>query len=298
MAALKSATLSFGQLVQVKSVNNSVLTFRVVSVNTGIPLANGNFAQLKPEYPSDSRAIYGNMQVAYVFHRGASLAAPENTIPAYEAAGKAGAWGAEADLQLTLDEEWVLMHDDTVDRTTDGTGDVSTLTLAEIQALDAGSWKNAYFTGTRVPTLSEYLFTCRQYNLVPVIEIKEDGVYTDAQLQKLIDAALFQFPDRQFIIATFSLGILRQLRNLDSTITLQYYRTTYSTSQVDVANEIGRCILASNITALLAATDQDVLYATQNGVTLAAWTVNEPNDADTMVLKGVRLILTDFINLP
>lgn len=90
-------------------------------------------------------------------HRGFSDAAPENTLPALEAALAAGADVAEIDVKLTADGHLVLMHDATFDRTTTGHGPIGALTLAEIRTLDAGSWFDARFAGTRVPTLDEVL---------------------------------------------------------------------------------------------------------------------------------------------
>ncbi len=90
-------------------------------------------------------------------HRGFSTRAPENTLPALEAARAAGADIAEIDVMLTKNGVLVLMHDDTVDRTTTGHGPVGDMTLAEVQMLDAGSWFNPAFAGTRVPTLDEVL---------------------------------------------------------------------------------------------------------------------------------------------
>lgn len=90
-------------------------------------------------------------------HRGAMESHPENTLPAFREAVKAGAHMIEFDAQLTKDNELVVMHDATVDRTTNGTGKVSELTLAEIKKLDAGSWKSAEFAGLQVPTFREVL---------------------------------------------------------------------------------------------------------------------------------------------
>lgn len=90
-------------------------------------------------------------------HRGFSSAAPENTLPALEAALDAGADVAEIDVGLTSDGHLVLLHDHTLDRTTTGTGPVTAKTLAEIRELDAGSWFGAEFAGTSVPTLDEVL---------------------------------------------------------------------------------------------------------------------------------------------
>jgi len=90
-------------------------------------------------------------------HRGAMETHPENTIPAFREAVKAGAHMIEFDVQLTKDKKLVVMHDATVDRTTDGTGKVSELTLAEIRKLDAGIRKSPEFAGLQVPTFQEVL---------------------------------------------------------------------------------------------------------------------------------------------
>jgi len=86
-------------------------------------------------------------------HRGASSVAPENTISAMAAAIEAGAEYAELDVRLTRDGEVVLMHDQTLDRTTDGTGELWDYSLEELRALDAGSWFGEEFAGEPIPTL-------------------------------------------------------------------------------------------------------------------------------------------------
>jgi glycerophosphoryl diester phosphodiesterase len=88
-------------------------------------------------------------------HRGAAAVAPENTIASFRRAVELGAQAVELDVQRTKDGHLVVMHDDTVDRTTDGTGHVAELTLARIRRLDAGSWNGTAFAGERVPTLDE-----------------------------------------------------------------------------------------------------------------------------------------------
>lgn len=88
-------------------------------------------------------------------HRGASASAPENTCAAFEAAIEADATAIEMDLRVTSDGHVVLMHDATVDRTTDGTGAVAEMTLAQIRKLDAGLWFADGFRQEQVPTLEE-----------------------------------------------------------------------------------------------------------------------------------------------
>jgi glycerophosphoryl diester phosphodiesterase len=90
-----------------------------------------------------------------IAHRGVALEAPENTLPAIAKAIELGCALAEIDLRYTADGEVVLVHDETVDRTTDGTGRVAEKTLAELRALDAGAQQGQAFRGTRIPTLRE-----------------------------------------------------------------------------------------------------------------------------------------------
>ncbi len=106
-------------------------------------------------------------------HRGHSIAAPENTLPALDAAATHGASVAEIDVVLTRDDEIVLLHDEILDRTTSGRGRVAALDLAAIKRLDAGAWFGSQFSGTRVPTLTEALATARRLGLGLLVEIKE-----------------------------------------------------------------------------------------------------------------------------
>ncbi len=90
-------------------------------------------------------------------HRGENRVNPENTIPAFKAAIDLGAQMIEFDVRLTKDKKPVIMHDRSVDRTTNGRGLVGELTLEEIRRLDAGSWKSDKFKDVKVPTLQEVL---------------------------------------------------------------------------------------------------------------------------------------------
>ncbi|NOY60488.1 MAG: glycerophosphodiester phosphodiesterase [Calditrichaeota bacterium] len=90
-------------------------------------------------------------------HRGANHTHPENTLSAFKEAIRLGAHMVEFDVRMTSDGELVIMHDKTVDRTTDGQGVVAEMSFAEIRALDAGAWKDSTFKGEKIPTLAEVL---------------------------------------------------------------------------------------------------------------------------------------------
>ena len=109
--------------------------------------------------------------VIAVGHRGASAYAPENTVAAFDEAIRLGAKAVEFDLRLTADGFPVVLHDELVDRTTNGKGPVSGYNRFDLLRLDAGSWMHARFSGTRIPTLEEALLAIGPHAR-PVIEIK------------------------------------------------------------------------------------------------------------------------------
>ncbi|WFU50146.1 glycerophosphodiester phosphodiesterase [Sinorhizobium terangae] len=106
-------------------------------------------------------------------HRGYSLHYPENTLPAFEAAKAAGATTVEIDVVLTADGEPIILHDLTVDRTTNGHGFVADLNLEQIRSLDAGALFHPAFAGTKIPTVAEALDWAKVHNMGIVLEIKE-----------------------------------------------------------------------------------------------------------------------------
>lgn len=105
-------------------------------------------------------------------HRGAAASAPENTLASIRKAYDEGATWVEFDVKLSADGVPILMHDDRLERTTDGQGRVAQRTLAQIRALDAGSWFGEAFRGERVPTFEEALQLCAELGLGINVEIK------------------------------------------------------------------------------------------------------------------------------
>jgi glycerophosphoryl diester phosphodiesterase len=106
-------------------------------------------------------------------HRGNSMKAPENTLPALASARQQGASACEVDIVLSRDGEVVLSHDELLDRTTDGKGPVGEHDLATLKALDAGAWFAPEFAGTRIPTLTETIELAKALGVGLVVEIKE-----------------------------------------------------------------------------------------------------------------------------
>src|SRR5438445_1086012 len=107
-----------------------------------------------------------------IAHRGASALAPENTLAAFRKAGEIGAKWVEFDVMLAADGEAVVIHDDTLDRTTNAKGNVCDYPYSYLQTLDAGSWFNPQFSHEKIPTLAEVIGVLRHCKLAANIEIK------------------------------------------------------------------------------------------------------------------------------
>ncbi|MEA3365549.1 MAG: glycerophosphodiester phosphodiesterase family protein [Candidatus Hydrogenedentes bacterium] len=118
-----------------------------------------------------------------IAHRGASAKAPENTLAAFRLAHELDADWFELDCTLTKDAEVICIHDSDLDRTTNATGEVSQMTLAELKKQDAGSWKHPDYAGEPLPTLAEAL-DCAKGKIGVYIEIKNSA--SDAELEQVI----------------------------------------------------------------------------------------------------------------
>ena len=117
--------------------------------------------------PSETETNESSGDPILLAHRGLVQHAPENTLPSFAAAIELGL-SIELDVYQTRDAHLVVIHDKTVDRTTNGTGEVTEMTLAEIRKLDAGSWFDPRFTGEKVPTLEEVFKLTRERQRTPV----------------------------------------------------------------------------------------------------------------------------------
>ncbi|WP_018933187.1 glycerophosphodiester phosphodiesterase [Gracilibacillus lacisalsi] len=151
-----------------------------------------------------------------VAHRGASAHAPENTMAAFHKGVEMKSDYIEIDVQMTADEELVIIHDTTVNRTTNGTGAVGDLTLEEIRALDAGSWFSEEFAGEKIPTFEEVLDAFRG-KVGILIELKSPELYPGME-EKVADALKERNMDhaknKKIIIQSFNHGSMELSKEL------------------------------------------------------------------------------------
>ena len=135
---------------------------------TAAPLRAGNAATAA----AGARPAAAPPLPPVIGHRGAALSAPENTLGAMRKAKALGARWVEFDVRLSGDGECIILHDDTIDRTTDGTGEAARLSLEALRRYDAGAWFSPEFAGERIPTLAEIVSLLGTLGLGANVEIK------------------------------------------------------------------------------------------------------------------------------
>lgn len=158
-------------------------------------------------------------------HRGYETKAPENSIPAFKLAGEYGAFSVECDINETKDGKIVVIHNDTVDALTNGTGKVSSMTLEEIRELriDAGANVTSFESSELVvPTLEEYLRICKKYGMVAVIEVKE-VVCLSSFVDTMLDTIYSYGMQHSCIILTYSKNLIQYIRCKDKMIQISKF---------------------------------------------------------------------------
>ncbi len=224
-----------------------------------------------------------------VGHRGASATMPENTMPAFLAAWQAGAAWIETDVQPTADGEPILLHDDAVDRTTDGTGPVSALTVQELATLDAGSWFDPAHAGTRVPRLSELLAELSGERRV-LLEIK--GPHTRGQLQQIVQRISAAGAQRSVLLQSFEVPALAELRAMLPDEPLGLLVGPIGDDPVGDCRELGAITYNPYVGALLGQPDLvGTLHAA--GIATIPWTSDDPDQWSRLTAMGVDGIITN-----
>lgn len=150
-------------------------------------------------------------------HRGYSLLYPENTLPAFEAAKARGATSVEIDAVLTAEGEPIILHDMTVDRTTNGHGFAADLSLARIRELDAGVRFDSRFAGTKIPTLAETLDWAKRKDMGIILEIKE-AERPDLAIERVAGLLAASGTTDRVVVISFDHMVLKRVRERHSGI--------------------------------------------------------------------------------
>lgn len=148
-----------------------------------------------------------------IAHRGDEGCAPENTLAAFSLAVKKGTDAIEYDVKLTADQQVIVIHDQTVDRTTDGSGDVSKIPLAGLREFNAGVLFPGKFNDEKIPTLDEVFETVGKLTMMN-IELKNYGTPTDNLVTKVVDVIQKHGMQNKILFSSFLPTNLRKARNL------------------------------------------------------------------------------------
>lgn len=229
-------------------------------------------------------------------HRGAAAHAPENTLAGLDAARRFGLDWVEVDVRLSGDGVPVLMHDATVDRTTDGAGRVGLHTLAALRALDAGRRYASRFVGERIPTLDEALGHARDLGLSLDLEIKGDsmgpGRDPDAVAIAVAERVAAIWPaGRPLLVSSFDGALIAALRRRAPDLPRGFLAASWAADGAVRAEMAGCAVLGLAATA--AVDEAAIAAARTRGIQVAVFTVNEPDRAAALYAMGVDTLFSD-----
>ena len=220
-------------------------------------------------------------------HRGASEHAPENTIPAIELALAQGADGVEIDVQLTRDDEVVVIHDETLERTTDGHGWVADHSYDDLRRLDASAG-HVGFVGVRIPTLAEVLATTG--DALVNIELKNSEMPYKGLEERVLEVVAEHGASDRVVLSSFNHYSLRHFQELGASMPLGVLYSDVLFRPWSYATKLG----AQAVHPPLRSTRLRLVEECHaHGLAVNVWTVNAPDDIRRMAHFGVDAIITN-----
>ncbi|WP_427138122.1 glycerophosphodiester phosphodiesterase [Psychrobacillus psychrodurans] len=224
-------------------------------------------------------------------HRGSSGTHPENTIAAFKAAAKLPVHGVEFDVHMTKDHELVVIHDETINRTSNGTGFIKDLTLAELKKFDFGSWYSPKFKQETIPTLREVLYVFKDTHHHLNIELKSDVFpyegMEQAVLQMLNDYRL----EARVVISSFNHEMVRNFKQLAPSIETAVLFMEVMIEPHIYADKVGADALHAFFPTVLRPMGVEAIASGKN---VRVFTVNEEKYTDLLKQVGVDAIFTDY----
>jgi len=223
-------------------------------------------------------------------HRGDRSAAPENTLPALQGALDSTMDFVETDIQLSSDRVPVLIHDTTVDRTTDGTGAVAELSFGELRTLDAGSWYSGAFTGVPIPSLEEFLVIFADSPKQALLELK--GFWTTDEVRLVTSLITASGTQNRVTFASFDFTTIMNLREVAPTIPRVIIQRQLPADPVGLAEQFHAiAILTSPVS--VEADPAAVAAMHEAGLGLLLYTLNSKQRWSEALSLGVDGIITD-----
>lgn len=224
-------------------------------------------------------------------HRGASGNYPENTIAAFKEAARLPVYGVEFDVHMTADGELVVIHDESIDRTSDGTGYMKDLSLAELKEYDFGSWFSSEFQGETIPTLAEVLDVFDSTGHRLNIELKSDIFSYEGMVAKVLDLIAERQMDSRVIISSFDHSAIRTVKQLKPQIETAALFMEVLVHPLDYLQKIPADALHILFPAAIRPSMAEVI---NSGLPVRTFTVNDETYATMLKKAGVQSIFTDY----
>ena len=244
-----------------------------------------------------SKAIQTTDDFSSIAHRGFSSQAPENTFAAFDLAIEKEFYYIETDVQLTADNIPVIIHDDTVDRTSNGKGKISEKTLSDIKKLDFGSWFSKKFKDQKIPTLSELL---KNYNnkIHLVLELKSQQSELCKQIAALIENEnwdkiagnpMVQIPG--LTIISFHLEQILRSIELMPVVRHGWLVGELTDTDIDIASKLGIQGIFPNAKLI---SEHSISYAKEKGLFVAVWGIQNAEEVVMLKKIGVSAVTSDW----
>lgn len=232
---------------------------------------------------SEISSINYDLNVKAINHRGYSYEAPENTIPAYIMSKHKGFTYVEGDVSFTEDNVAVLLHDATIDRTSDGSGNITTLKYQEVLQYDFGSWFSEEYKGVKIPTFIEWITLCKNLGLHPYIELKSAGGYTQDQITQIVNEVEKCGMKGKVTYISFSDKFLGWVKTADPYARLGFLTSTFNTTYINkgvalktTTNDVFMDVKLASVT------ESGINTCISKGLPLEVWTVNEESEILSM----------------
>lgn len=224
-------------------------------------------------------------------HRGSSGTHPENTLSAFKEAARLPIFGVEFDVHMTKDEELVIIHDEKINRTSNGKGFIKDMTLAELKTYDFGSWFSKEFKGEVIPTLYEVLELFSKTSLQLNIELKSDVFPYPGMAEKVLDLVGAMKLDSRVVISSFNHEMIRTVKQLAPHIQTAALFMEVLVDPLEYVRALPTDALHITKHAALRPSAKKVI---EEGVPVQVFTVNKVCQMKVLKEVGVRAIFTDF----
>ena len=303
-----NSILSKAVVTETKGITTEYILNQVDAYSSQVSDVSLQLNDINSRIKDIGRSTVNQGEMEIIGHRGLAGLYPEGTCLAFKNSILRGeADSVEFDIRWTSDGKYVVMHDTTVDRTTNGTGNVKDMTGDELKALDHGSYKSSVFAGTKIPYLEEALSACRGLPLkyiYPQVNVSELGD-VDLARQQLIEVIdifkRYELLDK-IILQCVGLGsmttfqIASMIREINEDITIMLMVDSNETS---IKNNVDWCVKQQG--RFMLGCSKDIFltnptianYAKDNGVDIVVWTVNSWEELQTLRKANICRVMTD-----